>query len=142
MVHVKDLFLVNFSWLLRITYNNKSSSFQDSLDKNNSVPIHHRNIRTLAIEIQSSTRAFPPLLNEVFVERNCNYNLQGNNYVISLIFRAKNMGHLTKGNKEFWNAKCIQIKIQKLGSSGMPCRLCKTYVSQLGCIWETITRQK
>ena len=33
---------------LRITYNNNSSSFQDLLD--NSVTIHHRNIRTLAIE--------------------------------------------------------------------------------------------
>ena len=35
---------------LRITYNDKSSNFQELLDKDNSVTIHHRNIRTLAIE--------------------------------------------------------------------------------------------
>ena len=37
---------------LRITYNNKSSSFQDLLEKDNLVTIPHGNI-------QSSTRAFP-----------------------------------------------------------------------------------
>ena len=35
---------------LRITYNNKSSSFQDLTDKDNSVTVYHRNIRTLATE--------------------------------------------------------------------------------------------
>ena len=34
----------------RITYNNKSSSFQNLLDKDNSATIRHRNMRTLAIE--------------------------------------------------------------------------------------------
>ena len=67
---------------LRFTYNNKSSSFQNLLDKDNSVTIHHRNIRTLAIEIfKVLHRLSPPLLNDVFVERNCNYNLQGNNFL-------------------------------------------------------------
>ena len=37
-------------------------------------------------------------------------------YGISFLFSSKNMGHLTKGNKEFWNAKCIQSKNQELGS--------------------------
>ena len=36
---------------LGITFNNKSSTFQKLLDKKNSVTIHHRNIRALAIEI-------------------------------------------------------------------------------------------
>ena len=45
---------------LRITCNNKSSSFQDLLDKDNSVTVHHRNTRTLAVEkIQSFIWAFP-----------------------------------------------------------------------------------
>ena len=53
---------------LRITYNNKSSSFQDLLDKDNSVTIHHRNIRTLAIETFKVLNGLsPPLLNEVFM---------------------------------------------------------------------------
>ena len=32
----------------RITYNDKSPSFQKLLEKDNSVTIHHRNIKTLA----------------------------------------------------------------------------------------------
>ena len=35
---------------LRITYNDKSSSFQNLLEKDNSVTIHHRNIKILATE--------------------------------------------------------------------------------------------
>ena len=35
---------------LRITYNGKSSSFQKLLEKDNSVTIHHRNIKILATE--------------------------------------------------------------------------------------------
>ena len=55
---------------LRITYNNKSSSFQDLLDKNNSVTIHHRNITTLAIETFKVLHGLSPsLLNEVCVEK-------------------------------------------------------------------------
>ena len=46
---------------LRITYNNKSSSFQDLLDKDNSVTIHHRKIRTFAIETFKVLRGFPHL---------------------------------------------------------------------------------
>ena len=67
---------------LRITYNNKSSSFQDLFDKDNSVTIQHRNIRTLSIETFKVLHGLsPPLLNEGFVERNCNYNLLGSNFL-------------------------------------------------------------
>ena len=50
---------------LRITYNDKSSSFGELLNKYNSVTIHHRNVRALAIEIyKSRTGLSPPLLND------------------------------------------------------------------------------
>ena len=35
---------------LRITYNDKSSSFENLLEKDNSVTIHHKNIKILATE--------------------------------------------------------------------------------------------
>ena len=54
---------------LQITYNDKSSSFQDLLKKDNSVSIHHRNIRTLATEIFKFLQGLsPPILSEVFAE--------------------------------------------------------------------------
>ena len=45
--------------------------------------MHHRNIiRTLAIETSNVPHGlFPPILNAVFAERNCNYHLRGNNFL-------------------------------------------------------------
>ena len=65
---------------LRITYNDRSSSFQNLLEKDNSVTLHHRNIKILATETYKFLQGLsPPLMNEIFVERNNNYSLRGNN---------------------------------------------------------------
>ena len=60
---------------LRITYNDKSSSYRELITKDSSVAIHHRNIKSLAIEIYKVTqRISPTLLNEVLVPCQCNYD--------------------------------------------------------------------
>ena len=51
---------------LRITYNDKSSSFQKLLEKDNSVTIHHRNIKILAAETYKILKGALP----TFYERN------------------------------------------------------------------------
>ena len=67
---------------LRITYNDKSSSYSELLTKDRSVTIHHRNIRALAAEIYKVIQGIsPPLLNEVFVPHQCNYDLRGNSFL-------------------------------------------------------------
>ena len=133
---------------LRITYNNKSSSFQDLLDKDNSVTIHHRNIRTLAIETFKVLHGLsPPLLNEVFVERNCNYNLRGNNFlnrrrVNSVRYGTESVSFLAPKiwdilPKEIKNSETLnafKLKIKNWIPQECPSRLCKTYVSQVGFI--------
>ena len=61
---------------LRITYNDQSSSFQNLLEKDNSVTLHHRNIKILATEKYTFLQGLsPPLMNEIFVEKNNNYSL-------------------------------------------------------------------
>ena len=133
---------------LRITYNNKSSSFQDLLDKDNSVTIHHRNIRTLAIETFKVLHGLsPPLLNEVFVERNCNYNLRGNNFlnrrrVDSVRYGKESVSFLAPKiwdilPKEIKNSETLNAfksKIKNWVPQECPCGLCKIYVSQVGFI--------
>ena len=126
---------------LRITYNNKSSFFQDLLDKDNSVTIHHRNIRTLAIETFKALHGLsPPLLNEVFMKRNCNYNLRGNNFlnrrrVNSVRYGTESVSFLApiiwdilpKEIKNSQTLNAFKSKIKNWVPRECPFRLCKTY---------------
>ena len=72
-------FQIYISAPLRITYNDKLWSFQYFLDKDNSATISHINIWNLAIQTFRFLQGFSlHKLNEVFVERDCNYSLRGN----------------------------------------------------------------
>ena len=82
MFHSQSLNKINqiHERALKITYNDKSSSFQKLLDKDNSVTIHHRNIKILATETYKFFQGLsPPPMDEIFVERNSSYSLRGNN---------------------------------------------------------------
>ena len=51
---------------LRITYKDKSSTFQELLEKDNSVSIHQRNVQKLTTEICKVLHGFsPPIINSV-----------------------------------------------------------------------------
>ena len=50
------------------------------LEKDNSVTIHHRNIKIVATKTCKFLQVLsPPLMNELFMERNNNYSSRGNN---------------------------------------------------------------
>ena len=71
---------------LRITYNDKSSSFQKLLEKDNSV--------TNEIEIEIVTNEI--FMNKILVERNYNYDLRGNKlseiwHLKSFLFSPQNI---------------------------------------------------
>ena len=52
---------------LRIAYCDKHSTFQQLLEKDNSVPIHYRNWQVLATEIFKVNMDLPPnLINDIF----------------------------------------------------------------------------
>ena len=72
-----------------ITQNYKSSSFGKLLNKSKSVLIHLRNLRALAVEIYKVMQKLSPsLLNEVFMSRQYNYNLRGNNILERRRFKS------------------------------------------------------
>ena len=64
---------------LRITYQDCTSTFQELLNKDNSVLIHHRNFQVLATEMFKFHRGLSPeILRETFVSKKNLYNLRKN----------------------------------------------------------------
>ena len=59
----------------RITYNDRKSSFEELLRKDNTVSIHHRNLQLLATEIfKIKNNMAPEILSEIFHNRTSLYN--------------------------------------------------------------------
>ena len=63
---------------LRLIYSDKRSSYENLLEKDHSVPIHHRNIQALAIEmIKAKLKLCPEITGDIFLERTNNqHNLR------------------------------------------------------------------
>ena len=134
---------------LWITFNDKSSTFQELLDKDNSVTIHHRNIRALATEIYKILHGYSlATLNEVFVPSHCKYNFRKNNSlerrrVNTVRYRTESL--LCLGPK-VWDIvpdyikssetmRGFKTKIKKWIPIKCSCRICKIYLPGIGFIW-------
>ena len=70
---------------LRIIYNDKRSNFEELLNKDNSVSIHHHNIQALAIELYKVVNDMSPeVISEVFQVRDTPYyNLRNNSQFLT-----------------------------------------------------------
>ena len=68
--------------VLRITYQDHISKFQELLNKDNSVSLHHRSLQALAAEMFKIDRGLSPdFLREIFVPKISLYNLRRNNTI-------------------------------------------------------------
>ena len=69
---------------LRLIYNNKKSSFENLLDKDKSVSIHHKNLRSLVIDMYKVHRGISPeILSDLFPLRQAHqYNLRNRSQFI------------------------------------------------------------
>ena len=64
---------------LRITYQDDTSTFQELLNKDNSVSIHHRNLQVLATKMFKIHRDLSPeILRETLASKTSSYNLRRN----------------------------------------------------------------
>ena len=110
--------------------------------------MHYRNIKIRVIELYKFIQwLFPPVMNEIFVERNNNYSLRGNNVltrrkVTSVRYGTETVSFLApkiwyilpKNLKDSESLDTFKRKIKKFIPLECPCRLCKTYVPQVGLI--------
>ena len=78
---------------LRVIYNDQHSNFEELLVKDNSVSIHHSNIRTLAIEMYKVANDMSPeIMNDIIEPReNTHYNLRNTSqFFVDLIHSVFN----------------------------------------------------
>ena len=133
---------------LRVTYGDKTSTFQQLLEKDNSVSIHHRNLQTLATEkFKISNNLSPDIVKEIFQERFVPYNLHRNNSFTShqvnsvyhgtesLSFLGPKLWDLAPLEiKESENVNIFNSKIKRWAPSHCPRRICRTYLQHIGFI--------
>ena len=131
---------------LRITYQENRSTFHELLNKDNSVSIHHRNLQVLATEMFKIHRGLSPeILRETFVSKTSSYNLPRNDTfekrkVHFVYYGTESLSFL--GSK-LWDLVPVQLKQSETLCSfklkikiwvlfECPCRICKTYIKQVG----------
>ena len=131
---------------LRIVYRNNELSFQELLDKDNSVTVHHRNLRKLAIEMYKVKHILSPLpMRELFVEHINTHDLRNKRSWALPNPRTVNYGTetaryrgpktwdlLPNGLKESESLEIFKRKIKNWIPQGCECRLCQTYIVNLG----------
>ena len=138
-------------WLkksLRITYNDRTSTFEELLRKDNSVTIHHRNLQVLTTELYKVENNMDlEIVNEVFQKRTLSYNLRANsnfytrpvdsiyNGTESLSFLGPKIWELVPEDaKQSESLEVFKNKIKKWVPSRCPCRLCRVYLQNIGFI--------
>ena len=133
---------------LRITYGDRSSSFENLLKKDNSVSIDHRNIQALATEMfKAKDNIAPEIMKKLFAPKMSSYDLRNNDS-----FKRRRVNSVWHGTesvsylgpkiwdlvpneiKESESLNGFKFKIKRWVPEGCPCRICKIYLGQVGFI--------
>ena len=131
---------------LRLVYKDSLSSFQELLDKDKTVTIHHRNLQKLATEMYKVKNGLSPvIMNDIFHEIPNNYNLRNNRIWSTHNIHTVNCGTETLAYRgpKIWeilpetiktskSLKEFKTKVKYWKPNGCTCRLCKTYIPDLG----------
>ena len=118
---------------LRLIYNDKRSSFEDLLEKDNSVSIHHKSLQALAIEMfKAHTKTSPEIMQKVFLVKeqgNCNLRNQ-TDFVIPPVKSIRVLGpkiweSFPNDLKNKESVDSFKTAIKRRKTESCPCRLYK-----------------
>ena len=132
---------------LRLVYDDKVSSFEELLIKDNSFTIHERNVQTLAIELYKVVNGLSPeIMKHVFplkesirypsenilITRNVNSVKYGTGTLAHL--GPKIWGIIPNDIKSEPSLNIFKKKIKRWKPDKCPCKLCRTYIGGVGYI--------
>ena len=130
---------------LRITYDDFTSTYTELMDKDNSVTIHHNNLRILVTEIFKIKRKLAPkIMSDVFQFSIPTYALRNTREFVSRNVRTTTYGTETISvlGPKLWamlpddiknanNLTEFKRKIKAWYPESCPCRLCKPYIQSI-----------
>ena len=133
---------------LRTVYNDTSSTFQELLQRNRSVTIHHKNIQTLTTEVfKVVNNICPPIMKTFFDFRENRYNIKKSQEMRQQKVRTIQYGRETAlycapklwsivpaDLKSFPNVNLFKSKIKHWECTECPCKLSKTYLKNIGYV--------
>ena len=124
---------------LRLVYTDEKLSFHQLLEMDNSVSIHHRNLQRLAIEMYKIKNKVSPLpIQDLFVDKRCweTTNIRTVSYgTESIRYRGPKTWDLVPSHiKEAKSLSGFKSKIKAWKPLECTCRLCKTFIPELGFI--------
>ena len=118
---------------LRITYQDNTSIFQELLNKDNSVSMHHKNLQVLVTAVfKIHWGLSPKFLREIFASKTSLYNLRRNDtfafcisrYWIAIIIRTKIWDLVPVEEKQSETLYSFRLKIKNWVLLESPCRIC------------------
>ena len=133
---------------LRIVYSNGELTFPELLDKDNSITIHQRNLQRLAIEMYKIKNNLSPLpMQELFTQNLNMHDLRNKrcwemHNVRTVIYGTETIRYrgpktwdlVPTKIKECKSLREFKDKIKQWKPEGCTCRLCKSYIHNIGFI--------
>ena len=130
---------------LRLAYDDRQPTFEELLNIDKSVTIHHRNLQVLATELYKVRhRLAPELINDIFKKRNVTYNFRKNS-----TFETRNIKSVYYGSEtisfigpKIWellpsnindseDLNIIKSNIKSWKPENCPCRFCRLYIADI-----------